>query len=90
MRSSAEGVVILGFTPGHYMQHAADNADRNDINLDGSGTLHSMGIVADITLKLNWTSIEKRLSVPGDNVSKVGRINNRFYWASRDGMKCQN
>lgn len=82
-----KSVDISGFTSGHFMQYAADNVDHNIRTLDGSGTFHGMGIVADVTPKLNVTSVIKRVSVSADDIAKVGQIKLKYYSASKDDMK---
>ena len=78
---------IPGFIPGHFIQYAADNVDHDLRTLDGHGTFHGMGIIVNVTPKIQRTTIVKRITVTADDIAKVGKIDIRHYAAPRNGMK---
>lgn len=88
-RSAAtqSGTDIPGYIPGHFIQYAADNVDHNIRTLDGSGTFHGMGTLANITPKVASASVIKRVTVTAKDIHEVGKIDIRHYTAPTNNFR---
>ena len=80
------GTDIPGYIQGHFIQYAADNVDHNIRTIDGRGTFHGMGIVANVTPRVTNASIIRRVSVTARDIAQVGKIDIRHYMAPTSGM----
>lgn len=83
----AQKLDLCGFTPGHFMQYVADNADHNVQTIDGHGTFHGMGIIACVTPKIQHASIIPRIKVTAKDIADVGQINIVPYVQRSGGLK---
>lgn len=83
----AQKLEVCGFTPGHFMQYVADNANHNIRTIDGHGTFHGMGIVACITPKIERASVIPRIKVTAKDLEDIGRINIVPYVQKSGGLK---
>lgn len=75
-RSAAvnQGTDIPSYAPDIFIQHVADNVDHNTRTLDGSGTFHSMGIIATMTPGIQCRKIVPRKQVTVEEIAAAGHI----------------
>ena len=56
------------------MQYSADNVDHNLRTLDGTGTFHGVGIIANITPGTKATTPIPIGNVSSEDIVKIGRL----------------
>lgn len=83
----AQKLDLCGFTPGHFIQYVADNADHNVQTIDGRGTFHGMGIIACVTPQIKHASVIPRIKVTAKDIADVGHINIVQYVQKSGGLK---
>ena len=83
----AQKTEVDGFTPGHFIQYVADNADHNTRTIDGHGTFHGMGIIACITPRIERASVIPPVKITAKDLEKVGHINIVPYVQKSGGLK---
>ena len=62
-----------------FIQYSADNVDHNICTIDGRGTFHGMGIIANVTPGTKLQRIIPRLKITPHDVAQVNRIKIKFH-----------
>lgn len=88
-RCSAEAIVndLPGYSPGSFIQYAADNVDHNIATLDGHGTFHGMGIIAMITPGISISAKVERKCTSVKEIADISRINIKIYPSTSTGLR---
>ena len=87
-RSAAanRGTEILGFTPGRFIQHVADNVDHNLRTLDGLNAFHGRGILTTVTPGTQSRQPVLRVTVSSEDICAVGTIDINCYKPHHNGL----